>query len=230
VEGNIPGDEDERGEVIVSHALEAGGAADAVDTDNDQEKGDEDRFRRWQKALYRSRLLALLLTVGALTGAAMLLSALEEKGVIHWFGSWGAAPPAHAMTDLGPMIGTMSVRAASPSSLLWATEPHTQVEPVASEWRSDAPVVRELTCGSWMCERTQMAWTTEGVTAPVGQFLGIPFAQTPERYEVAKLTTHQWTVRTHAAPLRSQPYHAPWCRLGATRESCKHGSPEWLTP
>lgn len=42
----------------------------------------------------------------------------------------------------------------------------------------------------------QTAWTTEGVTAPVGEFLGIPYAQTPKRFEVAKLTAHNWTVRT----------------------------------
>ena len=30
---------------------------------------------------------------------------------------------------------------------------------------------------------------------------------------------------THAVPLRSQTYHAPWCRLGATMEPCEHASP-----
>ena len=133
VEGVVPGGEDEeRGEGIVS---QAGGAEDK---DKDKEQGDEDsRGSRWRKALYRSRVLALLLTVGALTGAAMLLSALEEKGVIHWFGSWGLGPPVHAMTDLGPMIGTMAVRAASPSVLPWATEPHTESSPSSA---THAPV------------------------------------------------------------------------------------------
>lgn len=66
---------------------------------------EEEKTSQARKVLYRSRVLGLLLTVGVLTGITMLLSALEEKGDVNWFGNWGHNRDVHAVTDLGPLRG-----------------------------------------------------------------------------------------------------------------------------
>jgi len=62
--------------------------------------------------------------------------------------------------------------------------------------------------------RVQTAWTTEGVTAQVGEFFGIRYAQTPKRFEVAKLSESKWTVRTRCPCVRKPitRHGAGWAR------------------
>ena len=74
---------------------------------------EEEKTSQARKVLYRSRVLGLLLTVGVLTGITMLLSALEEKGDVNWFGNWGHNRDVHAVTDLGPLRGIYQVRPPS---------------------------------------------------------------------------------------------------------------------